>query len=785
MEEILERLERIQALILRQPDRFTIKNSDQIFELLENNDYDTVLNIITQNNKDEYKNKRKRTESSSDESDSGRGPDNEPEDSVIVMSPFQSYQNNLVDELKQIFPDRDTAYLKRLVSDNRGLRQDALVSKILDESSTELGNGSNNGSSVIFTPERRKSAAATAPPVTSTPQPGPSNGRKKHKADKSLGGAEAAASATAEIDREIANCTLDLGNQTIESGDLVNGNGRMDQVYANLCGIFPHLDPEYLKKEAERIGDDEEKLQLFIDTSVGKSGLPSRKEYDTRHAKSEEIRRIKKLTAGDFLRDYEDPMEHFYSNTSTPSEKYKASTLKYLRKKFPNITEGMLKTTMEKHKNRFLPVFKQLEKAKSSKRNENVPVRSNDKTELDPVFFKEYIFMKLESKIKEAKVLEEEAHQKKIENARKTGAFFTCGCCFDNECLLEEVYMCSSDHMFCGDCMRRGAGVQIGDNKVAITCFSENCDNEFDLVMLKKVLRRKVYDKLVERKQAEDVAQAGIQNLVTCPACSYAVIVPESEKLIKCGSADCGKISCKLCREESHLPLRCDEVEKDEEVKDRIRLENAMTEAMVRECPKCKNRFFKTDGCNLMRCTCKATMCYLCRKLVPDNYKHFYGQGAEPRPGLCPLFSDNKNLHKAEVARAAEAARKKVKGNLKHDPTKNLDRPPAGYDPTAIHQVDEMGGHSDDDTDDDNDDDEDDDDDSFDDDDFDEQQIRMQARMALMGARVEDFDDVIDLIEEEHWEDAPDDWFDDVDEADDDVEEVDDEDEDILEVDLW
>ena len=27
------------------------------------------------------------------------------------------------------------------------------------------------------------------------------------------GGAEAAASATAEIDREIANCTLDLGNQ--------------------------------------------------------------------------------------------------------------------------------------------------------------------------------------------------------------------------------------------------------------------------------------------------------------------------------------------------------------------------------------------------------------------------------------------------------------------------------------------------------------------------------------------------------------------------------------------
>ena len=37
MEEILERLERIQGLMLLQPDRFTIKNSDQIFELLGKN----------------------------------------------------------------------------------------------------------------------------------------------------------------------------------------------------------------------------------------------------------------------------------------------------------------------------------------------------------------------------------------------------------------------------------------------------------------------------------------------------------------------------------------------------------------------------------------------------------------------------------------------------------------------------------------------------------------------------------------------------------------------------
>merc|ERR1712179_580770 len=46
--------------------------------------------------------------------------------------------------------------------------------------------------------------------------------------------------------------------------------------------------------------------------------------------------------------------------------------------------------------------------------------------------------------------------------------------------------------------------------------------------------------------------------------------------------------TCRLCGEESHVPLSCDEVEKDGEVVARTKLEDAMTEAMVRACVKCK-----------------------------------------------------------------------------------------------------------------------------------------------------------------------------------------------------
>ena len=101
-------------------------------------------------------------------------------------------------------------------------------------------------------------------------------------------------------------------------------------------------------------------------------------------------------------------------------------------------------------------------------------------------------------------------------------------------------------------------------------------------------------------------------------------------------------------------------MEKDEEVAARTKVEMAMSEAMIRECvnPHCRKKFFKTEGCNKMKCECGQSMCYLCRKPVEDNYKHFYGQGGTPKAGLCPLWSNNNDLHGKEVKEAAEKVKK-------------------------------------------------------------------------------------------------------------------------------
>ena len=121
--------------------------------------------------------------------------------------------------------------------------------------------------------------------------------------------------------------------------------------------------------------------------------------------------------------------------------------------------------------------------------------------------------------------------------------------------------------------------------------------------------------------------------LEQCPFCPFATIMdtkPDENKIFICQNPDCGKESCRLCKEISHIPLRCEEVEKDAEVRKRTYIENKMTEAMIRKCWKCSKPFVKMDGCNKMTCDCGASMCYLCRQPVKD-YKHFYGQGNSQR----------------------------------------------------------------------------------------------------------------------------------------------------------
>ena len=83
-------------------------------------------------------------------------------------------------------------------------------------------------------------------------------------------------------------------------------------------------------------------------------------------------------------------------------------------------------------------------------------------------------------------------------------------------------------------------------------------------------------------------------------------------------------------------------------------MEEAMTNARLRQCPDCKRRFFKTEGCNKMKCICGTIICYVCRQKIVE-YDHFCSipYCDHTSCGKCVLFSDSVQDDKRAVEEAA------------------------------------------------------------------------------------------------------------------------------------
>ncbi|XP_053390019.1 E3 ubiquitin-protein ligase RNF216-like, partial [Mercenaria mercenaria] len=121
-----------------------------------------------------------------------------------------------------------------------------------------------------------------------------------------------------------------------------------------------------------------------------------------------------------------------------------------------------------------------------------------------------------------------------------------------------------------------------------------------------------------------------------------------------------------LCKEPNHIPLRCNEVEKQGATNMRTYIETKVSEAMLRICPRCKKRFYKLAGCNKMTCTCGTTMCYVCRKPNID-YEHFDS-------GSCSIDSDVNALHDQEMTEAANKAKEEyLRDHPDQDPDLDTD----------------------------------------------------------------------------------------------------------------
>ncbi|KAK4125479.1 TRIAD3 protein [Parathielavia appendiculata] len=95
----------------------------------------------------------------------------------------------------------------------------------------------------------------------------------------------------------------------------------------------------------------------------------------------------------------------------------------------------------------------------------------------------------------------------------------------------------------------------------------------------------------------------------------------------KCQSPECLRASCLSCNKAWTDVHVCNE---SSLVALRTQIEQAMSMAVKRVCPRCNTSFVKTSGCNKLACPCGYQMCYVCRKNIGGTgdaadvgYRHF------------------------------------------------------------------------------------------------------------------------------------------------------------------
>ncbi|KAF9967302.1 hypothetical protein BGZ70_009997, partial [Mortierella alpina] len=359
---------------------------------------------------------------------------------------------------------------------------------------------------------------------------------------------------------------------------------------------------------------------------------------------------------------------------------YETCCLNQLYADFPKISSGTIKNCMRKHRNHYVPTFEyitnlwaELETAPGRRTEASAEVFMQElqtprkekprrgKQIVDPEFQAELDWLKARTAKEVAEIEAIEKEEMNTAYYKERNELIECGCCFD-DVAPNRVAQCEDGHLFCMECSRRGAEVEIGYQRTVLKCMSAGCTSAFADSEAIKFLPSAVFKGLLRARQQQELKMAGLDSLVECPFCPYAAVMEnENDKEFRCQARRCRKISCRLCKQLTHIPLSCEEHRKEQEKNSVLsaqhRVEEQMSQALIRECPKCKSRFFKTEGCNKMTCPeCHTKMCYVCKKQIKD-YSHFDQTPANSAPrnkNLCRLWENTIQRNEAEVKAAAE-----------------------------------------------------------------------------------------------------------------------------------
>jgi hypothetical protein len=184
-------------------------------------------------------------------------------------------------------------------------------------------------------------------------------------------------------------------------------------------------------------------------------------------------------------------------------------------------------------------------------------------------------------------------------------------------------------------------------------------------------------DALIMRSRLETRASLrNIDGLTPCPACDFAAFVDPGVQIFECRNPKCLKSFCLRCKEKPHPGISCNQAGKQKATATaadakanpskllealRRKVEDAVSEALIRRCADCNAPFVKDTGCNEMRCICGNVTCYAC-KAQHITHDHWYRT-------TCVHFESTEAREEQERTKAEEDAIARV---LRENPGSGL-----------------------------------------------------------------------------------------------------------------
>jgi len=493
----------------------------------------------------------------------------------------------------------------------------------------------------------------------------------------------------------------------------------IDEILGQVEAVIPDIDLDFARRTITTmnpIPSSNDIVTQFLDNGYTKKAKKSTSLTESNRGGS--LKRSLSDILDDipkFLVSYPDPVTFFFDTKRKQSESYVNHAKAFLLRAFPNIEQSLLEQSLREENFHFLPTVRKLENQMGLRTNAFLQ-RSTIRKSLDMLdfstgrtpstswmmknnkfpyaiphtpceeFYDELRFAKNEVKIRRFLGKVSKEHEKRVKKARKGNETLECEICCAEDLLIDDMVECTVGHMHCRSCVRTHIDVCFKEGKCRFACVENSCPGEYSMPLVSELLPPKDLNRLNRRIQEENIRQAAIDGLECCPYCPYAVIVDNpDDKIFRCLNPECMKETCRLCKEPNHIPLRCDEVEKGLELEMRKFIEEHVTEAMIRKCPRCTQRFYKVEGCNKMTCSsCGLFICYVCRETI-NGYDHFTNNER------CTLSNQSEKIHYDEMVQAyanakAEYLRRHPEAAdmiLRYDPISHLTKPVASNSTTT------------------------------------------------------------------------------------------------------